>query len=137
MLCVRGAPISWRSEAQRTVTLSSTEAEWIAASEAMREVIFVLQLLESMMLHVELPVIVYVDNMGAIFMSNNNSTSTRTKHVDVRTKFVTQHVEDGTVKVVFVKSENNDADLFTKNLSSVLLNEHSRKMIMDSTRINK
>ena len=86
ILYVRGVPICWRSKAQKTITLSSAEAEWIALSEATKEIIFVLQLFEEMKIKIELPIVVNVDNMGAIFMSKNINTSSRSRHIDVRTK---------------------------------------------------
>ena len=52
----------WKSKAQRSVTLSSTEAEWIALSEVTKEIIFVLQLLESLGIKVNIPITVGVDN---------------------------------------------------------------------------
>ena len=134
VLYIRGVPVSWRSKSQRVITLSSTEAEWITASEAVREVIFVLQLLESMKINMKLPIHVYVENIGAVFMANNQSTSTRTKHVDICTKFVTQYIEEGTIKIKFIHSGQNDSDIFTKNLGSVLHNTHAMKMIRDSIR---
>ena len=53
ILYVKGVPISWRSKAQRSVTLSSSEAEWVALSEAVKEIMFALQLLESMKIKVD------------------------------------------------------------------------------------
>ena len=104
ILYVKGVPISWRSKAQQSVNLSSSEAEWVALSEAVKEIMLVLQLLESMKIKVKLPVTVRVDNVGAIFMSNNISTSNRTKHVDMCTKYVNEYVEDGIIKIIFVQS---------------------------------
>ena len=86
ILYMRGVPICWRSKAQKTITLSSAEAEWIALSEATKEIMFVLQLFQEMKIKVELPIVVNVDNIGAIFMSKNINTSSRSKHIDVRTK---------------------------------------------------
>ena len=71
----------------------------------MKEIIFVLQLLEVMKIKVELPVIVRVDNIGAIFMGTNVKT-THTKHINIRTKYVREYQEDGVVKIIFVKSED-------------------------------
>ena len=59
-----------------------------------------------------------VDNIGAIFMSKNTSTSGRTKHVDIRYRYVNEMVLDGFLKIQFVKTEENVADIFTKNVSS-------------------
>ena len=90
---------------------------------------FVLQLFESMKIKVKLPVTVRVDNMGAIFMAKNISTSNRSKHVDVRTKYVNEVVEDGKLKIVYVESGNNDADILTKNLGGELYSKHVKKFI--------
>jgi len=83
VIYLRGVPVSWKSRGQKSVTLSSTEAEFVALSEAAKEIKFIVQVLESMKMEVELPIIVRVDNVGAIGLSNNLSTSQRTKHIDV------------------------------------------------------
>ena len=98
-------------------------------SEAVKEIMFVLQLLESMQLKVKLPITVRVDNVGAIFMSKNITTSNRTKHVDIRTKYVNEYCEDGKLKIIFVKSADNDSDIMTKNLGGDLHSKHSNKLI--------
>ena len=115
----------------KSVTLSSTEAEYVALSEVAREVKFVYQLLDGMGMKVKLPIVIRVDNLGAVFMSENVSVSQRTKHVDVRYRFVQEFVFDGFIKVIFVKTENNDSDIFTKNLGGILHERHSKKMIVE------
>ena len=72
--------IIWKSKSQKSITLSSSEAEYVALSEAAKEIKFVYQLLLSIGIQVKLPIIVRVDNVRAIFMSENTSTSGRTKH---------------------------------------------------------
>jgi hypothetical protein len=79
-----GVPILWKSKAQRSVTLSSTEAEFVALLEAAKDIKSVAQVLESMGIKVELPIVVRVDNVGTIFMSENVSTTSQTRHVDLR-----------------------------------------------------
>jgi hypothetical protein len=103
----------WRSKAQGSVALSSTEAEFNALSEAAKAIKLIVQILISMGIPVKLPIIVRVDNVGAIFMSENVSTSSRTKHVDTRYHFVREFVEEGFVKIIFVRSEDNISDPFT------------------------
>ena len=132
-----GVPISWRSKAMRHVTLSSSEAEYVSLSEAAKEVKFIVQLIESMGIEIEKPIEIKVDNLGAIFMANNISTSPRTKHVDIRYRYVTELIEDGLVKVKFVKTEDNDSDGFTKNLKGDLYDKHKEKYIIDKKEINK
>jgi hypothetical protein len=55
--------------------------------------------------------------------------SQRTRHIDVRYHFIRDYVEDGVVQVIFVRSEHNDADVFTKNLGSEAFHRHASKFI--------
>ena len=71
----------------------------------------------------------YVDNIGAIFMSNNVTTSSRTKHI--RTKYVRDLVEDGVVSIEFVPMGNNQSDILTKNVTAALQEKHSKKVIWE------
>ena len=128
-----GVPIAWRSKQQKTVALSSSEAEFVAASEAVKDILFVVQVLESLNIAVEKPVTVRVDNMGAIFMSGNNSSSARTRHVDTRWHFVRELVEDKVIEVVFVRSKDNKSDMYTKNLNGELFDNHVGDMVWDKS----
>ena len=125
-----GVPIAWRSRAQKHVTLSTSEAEYVALSEVVKDIKFIIQLLESMDVKVNYPIIVRVDNVGAIYLANNKTTGDRTKHVDIRYHFVRDYIEEGIVKIIFVKSAENDADIFTKNLSGEAHNTHSNKLVI-------
>ena len=64
-------------------------------------------------------------------MSTNTTTNTRTKHIDIRSKFVREYVQDGTIKIIFVRSEENDSDIMTKNLGSVLHSKHADKLVSE------
>ena len=66
-----GIPIAWRSKGMKSVVLSTTEAEYMALSEVVKELKFIVQLLQTMNVEVELPITVHVDNVGAIWLSNN------------------------------------------------------------------
>ena len=97
---LHGVPLCWRSKAQQSVTLSSTKAEWVSLSGAVKDIVFVLNICRSISINVRLPVMVHVDNVGAIFMSYNVTTISGTRHVDIRTKFVEEYQEDGEIKIV-------------------------------------
>ena len=84
ILYILGVWVSWTSKAQRSMTLSSLVTEWAALLKTVKEVMFVIQLLGSMKVLVKLPVMVRVDNVGAIFMVSNITTMSKTKHVDIR-----------------------------------------------------
>ena len=115
-----GIPIAWRSKGMKSVVLSTTEAEYMALSEVVKELKFIVQLLQTMNITVELPITVHVDNVVAIWLSNNRNTGDRTKHIDIRTAFVKEYQEDGKIIIKFVKSEDNEADTFTKNTSRII-----------------
>jgi hypothetical protein len=79
----------------------SKEAEFVALSEGAKDINSVVQILLSIGIPVKLPVIVRVDNVGAIFFAENVTMSTRTHHVDMRYHFLTEFVEDGFIKIIF------------------------------------
>ena len=79
-----------------------------------------------MNIEVELPISVHVDNVGAIWLSNNRTTSDRMKHIDIRTSFVKEYQEDGKIIIKFVKSEENEAEIFMKNTTNVIFHNHQR-----------
>ena len=115
----------------KSVVLSITEAEYMALSEVVKELKFIVQFLKTMNIEVELPMAVYVVNVGAIWLSNNRATSDRTKYIDIRTSFVTEYQEDGKIIIKFVKSEDIEADMFTKNTTNVFFQNHQKKLVWD------
>jgi hypothetical protein len=129
IIYINGSPIVWKSKGQERVAYSSTEAEYIAMSNVCKEIMFIIQLLQQMKLKVNLPAILNVDNMGAIYLSSSQMSSQRTKHIDIRHHGMKEYIEDGFIKVVFVRSEDNDSDIFTKNLGYDLHNKHSNKFL--------
>jgi hypothetical protein len=124
-----GAPIAWKSKAGKSVTLSSTEAEYVASSEIAKEAIFVKNILDSIGIKINLPIHIRVDNVGAIYLANNYATGQRTKHIDIRAHFLREYIESGVLKVVFIRSEDNDADILTKNTPEELFHSHRKKNV--------
>ena len=82
---------------------------------------------------VEYSITVYCDNVGAIYLVYNEKISRRTKHVDTRTHFVRNYVENGKIKIIFVRLEDNDAYVFTKNTSENAYDEHTRKFMIENS----
>ena len=70
----------------------------------MEELPFVLQLLQAMEIQVQLPITVHVDNVGAIWLANNNSSGERTSHMDIRAQFIKGFALNGVIDIVFVMS---------------------------------
>ena len=110
------AAISWGSKKQKTVALSSCEAEIVAASEAGKEAVHLGRLASELGLHDGGPIDLHMDNKSGIDVAYNPEHHGRMKHVDRRHFFVRELVEDHRIRVPFVSTVNNIADFFTKAL---------------------
>ena len=95
-----GCPIAWRSRSQKSVALSSTEVEYYGMSDLVTEIIFIKNTLEFLGIKVELPIVVQVDNIGAIYLADNATLSNHTKHIDTRYHYTRDYVKDGIIKVI-------------------------------------
>jgi hypothetical protein len=113
-----GGPISWTSRAQKTIALSSTEAEYMALSNCSRQVVWMHTLMGELG-YTLTAIPICGDNQGSIFIASNPVTEKRSKHIDIRYHYVREVVNRGLVKIYFIDSDENPADLLTKNLGSV------------------
>jgi hypothetical protein len=104
IIFVSGTAISWKSKSQPCVTLSSTEAEYVALNETVREVKFIFQILETMGIEAKRPAKIYVDNVGSIFLSKNKTSGERTKHIDLKYHFVREQIQNGLIDVQFIRT---------------------------------
>ena len=91
---------------------------------------FLFQLFNELNVPLQIPITIYEDNAGALFIVNNPMVGQRTKHIDTRYHFVQELVEKNILKIIHISTDSNPADLFTKNLgqekhdyfSSVIMN---------------
>lgn len=109
-------PITWCSQRQQSVCLSTTEAEYVAASQATKEAIWLHQLLTEIKEPTQLPVKLYVDNQSAIKLIRNPEFHKRTKHIDIKYHFVREKYDEGRINPIYVPSEEQLADILTKPL---------------------
>ena len=93
-----GGPLAWLSRRQRSVALSTTEAEFVAASEATKEIIWLTRLLMETTELISVPNLL-VDNMSAVKLIKNPVFHQRSKHIDVRYCFIRDKVNDGDLTV--------------------------------------
>lgn len=117
---IGGCLVAAASKTQPSVTLSSTEAEYIAASMCATEIQFIQMLLEELMPTADTrPATLFEDNTGAIFLMENQAVGNRTKHIDIRWHHLRSLMrgENPRLEVVFTRSESNFADLATKNVT--------------------
>jgi transposase InsO family protein len=115
---VNGDPVSWASKKQRVVALSTCEAELYAEAAAIQEVLWLRGLMKELGLHTKAGSQVYGDNQSTIAVSQNGVRSERTKHVDVKYHFITETVEQGSVRLKWVPTTQQEADIFTKALAA-------------------
>ena len=120
----------------KSVVLSTTEAEYMALSEVVKELKFIVLLLQTMNVEMELPITVHVDNVGAISLSNNRTASDWTKHIDARSSFVKEYQEDAKPIIKFVKLEDNKTDIFTKNTTNAIFQNHQNKLVWEKGEVN-
>ncbi len=85
---MNGCPITWRSDGQKSISLSRTEAEYRAISEIATEILFLIAEMEFLGFEAKLPIVVNVDNLRAIYLSKTTTTCIQTKHTDTHYHFV-------------------------------------------------
>jgi hypothetical protein len=117
---INNNPISWASKLQKSVALSSCEAEYIALKEATKEMLY----LKEVLLKLDLPIkleasIIYTDSKSAIELANNPEHHVRTKHIDIQYHFVREKVQNKEIILRFISTKEQIADILTKGINSV------------------
>nr|ANM86643.1 putative integrase [Cladonia uncialis subsp. uncialis]AUW30833.1 putative integrase - catalytic core [Cladonia uncialis subsp. uncialis] len=127
-----GSPVSWSSKRQATVALSSCEAEYMAASEATKEAIWMRNLVQEFRLPMfnNLKIPIAIDNNSAMKLSKNPEFHARTKHIALRHHYIREKVASGEIEIQRVSTTNNLADCLTKGLPRPRLEELIRRMGM-------
>jgi hypothetical protein len=120
--------VSWSSKLQPVVALSTTEAEYIAAVEAGKEIVWMRQLLTEFGIPVKGPSILRIDNQSAISVSKNPEHHGRMKHLDLRYFWLRDQVTLGVITPMFVSTDDMPADLLTKALARVKVDKFRRMM---------
>jgi len=110
--------VTWSSQKQKIVALSSCEAEYVAAVAACQG-IWLSRLISDMMGMKEATVKLLMDNMSAIALSKNPVHHGRSKHIDTKYHFLRECIEDGNVEVDHIGTAEQLADIFTKSLGRV------------------
>jgi hypothetical protein len=126
---LQGAPVSFRSKMMPIVALSITEAELFAATLCIQDMLFEMRVLNSMGLKVKLPMILEMDNKGALDLINNWSIGGRTRHIEVKQYFLHELKEAKIIEVKWKNSEDLTSDIFTKNLSGPLFEKHAKTFV--------
>ena len=113
---MNSSAVSWSSKKQPVVTLSTTEAEFIAAASSACQVVWLRRILKSLSHVQSRPTVLYCDSVSAIKLSKNPVMQGRSKHIDVRFHFLRDLVKDEVVELVHCSSQEQIADSMTKPL---------------------
>jgi len=111
--------VTWASQKQKIVALSSCEAEYVAAVAAACQGVWLSRLIADLLGRKETPVKLLMDNMSAIALSRNPVHHDRSKHIDTKYHFIRKCIEDGRVEVDHVGTAGQLVDIFTKALGRV------------------
>jgi hypothetical protein len=114
--CMAGGAISWSSKLQSIVALSSTEAEYMVAVEAGKEIMWMRNILGEFGYQQEGPSPLHIDNQSALSVSKNPEHFGRMKHLDLRFFWLRDVVEDGTILPLHIPGTEQPADCLTKAL---------------------
>mmetsp|Transcript_90100 Transcript_90100/g.131860 ORF Transcript_90100/g.131860 Transcript_90100/m.131860 type:complete len:269 (+) Transcript_90100:335-1141(+) len=132
VLMLNGAAISWRSKRQATVSLSSAESEFIAASQCGQEVVYLREILKGFGAEQDNCTRVFEDNQACIPMSENTVHRERSRHIDMRKYYVRELVEEKLIKLMPCGTQEITADALTKSLPYPSLRTH-RNTMLDAT----
>jgi hypothetical protein len=118
--------ISWSSRLQGIVALSTTEAEYVAATSAGQEILWLRNLFTELGYKFNSPSTLYIDNQSALSVAKNPEHHGRMKHLDLRFYWLRNEVEKGVVQLVHVRTDAMPADIMTKSLGRVKVGEMVR-----------
>ena len=114
-------PVSWKSTLQSTVALSTTKAEYMAITEAVKEAIWLHGLLKDLGVG-QKQLELYFDSQSAIHLAKNQVFHARTKHIDVRYHFVREILEEEEIVLQKIHTMENPADMLTKVVTRTKFN---------------
>jgi len=117
LFTIGGVPVSWKSKRQATVALSTAEAEYMALSAATQEVVWLRKFLKNFEIEQSEATVIFEDNQGCIALAKNPVAHERTKHIDIRYHFIREQIEENTIDVKYLPTEEMLADLLTKGMT--------------------
>ena len=129
--------VSWTSKRQTIVTLSSTESEYVAATIATQEMVWIRRLLADLGYPQKQASTLYLDNQGADLLAHSPAFHARTKHIDTRFHFIREKVQNGEIQLKHVSTHEQLADIFTKPLDPTKFSYFSAQIHQDGARADQ
>ena len=127
--CIGGRVVHASSKRQQSISISTTEAEIMAASLAATEIVFMRSLLAEMGHDMSQPTVLWVDNMGAVEITKRRESLARSRHIERRYLKMQEWVAEGKIQVKYINTDENRADMFTKPLDRATFECHAGKIM--------
>jgi transposase InsO family protein len=128
-ILIDGGAVSWGSKKQELVVLSTTEAEYVAATHAAKEVLWLRRFLSEIFEPITEPTTLYSDNQSAIALAHSQGHfHARTKHIDIRYHFIRFTIESGSIRLVYCPTDEMTADVLTKALPNTKAKHFARAL---------
>lgn len=124
--------VSWESKKQATVSLSSTESEYVGLSQASKEALYLRSLLNSLTAVDGKPVIIFNDNQSAHKIAANKMMHNRTKHIDIKYHFIRECVLANKVEIKYMPTDKMIADILTKSVNGPKLKDFLKDLSLSN-----
>jgi len=124
VILLAGGSIKWISKKQDRISLSTMDAEYVAAVEIARGIRWVTQFLEELNFPLQLPIALNIDNQTAKRLAENPEMHKRSQHIERRHHWIREQVDIGNIELFWRPGDENPADLFTKSLPPIKFNHH-------------
>lgn len=121
------AAITWQSKRQQCIALSTTESEYVSAASAAKDIVWLKRLLTECD-RVDESYTLYMDNMSAMKLVKNPEFHKRTKHIDVKYHFLRDLYSKGEMRIMYINTDEQTADIFTKPLAKSRFTELRSKL---------
>ena len=128
-----GGVISWTSHKQELVILSTVKAEYVAATHAVKEAVWLRRFISEVFLPLSKLMILHCDNQAAISLAANANYHARTKHIDIHYYFIRSMLENGSIHLVYCPSDDMTADILTKPLPIAKIKCHVSSLGLHAT----
>lgn len=125
---LNGGAVSWSSKRQSIVSLSTTESEYVAATEAAKEALWIRSLIGQVFAPLDGATTLFSDNQSAIALAQDHQYHARTKHIDIRFHFIRWVIEEGRIRLVYCPTDDMVADTLTKALPSLKVKHFARSL---------
>jgi hypothetical protein len=108
--------LSWLRKKQSSISLSTTEEDYIAATTCCTQVLWMKQTLKDIQVEYDDPIPIYCDNTSTINISKNSVMHSKTKHIPIKYHFLREHVAEKNIRVEYVGTKEQVTNIFTKSL---------------------